>query len=259
MFITESMRTFAPSAAFLISSAACWSGVVGACITSNPTSRAIFMRSAKLSLAGSISRRTPFLIGKGAEDGVASALRDAGESAKSSPMPDMLSPVEQAAVTVVFRNSRREELHIHTSEVFEFRHSTLILSGRPAAGIGSSEKQRSKIATSPQLIQVNLRIPHLGGLQVFVPGNLVSLVRSGARHHAGQGGFGALGGLIVEITAGNAFDKRFLFLGVRELEVGSETSGDREFLGLRRIFGGRASGLPGFVAPDAQRTRVRRL
>src|SRR6266550_116077 len=77
------------------------------------------------------------------------------------------------------------------------------------------EKQRSKIATSPQLIQVNLRIPHLGGLQVFVPGNLVSLVRSGARHHAGQGGFGALGGLIVEITAGNAFDERFLFLGGR--------------------------------------------
>src|SRR2546429_9158021 len=84
-------------------------------------------------------------------------------------------------------------------------------------------------------------------------------VRSGARHHAGQGGFGALGGLIVEITAGNAFDERFLFFGVRELEVGSETFGDREFLGLRRIFGGRASGLPGFVAPDAQPTPGRRL
>src|SRR2546425_351106 len=46
MFITESMRIFAPSAAFLISSALLASGSVGACTTSKPTSRAILKRSA---------------------------------------------------------------------------------------------------------------------------------------------------------------------------------------------------------------------
>src|SRR2546429_7559980 len=51
MFITESMRILAASAAFLISSALCSSGSVGACTTSNPASRAILKRSAKLSIA----------------------------------------------------------------------------------------------------------------------------------------------------------------------------------------------------------------
>lgn len=66
------------------------------------------------------------MIGNGAEGGVGSVLRDACESAISSLVPHMLSPAEQAVVTVVFRNSRREELHIYTSEAFEFRGSTRI-------------------------------------------------------------------------------------------------------------------------------------
>src|SRR2546429_7175683 len=62
MFITESMRILAASAAFLISSALCSSGSVGACTTSNPASRAILKRSAMLSFAGNISNQTPFLM-----------------------------------------------------------------------------------------------------------------------------------------------------------------------------------------------------
>src|SRR6266436_512362 len=127
MFITESIRMFAPSAAFLISSALCSSGVVGACITSKPTSRAIFMRSAILSLAGSISSSTPFLIGRVA--GGASVPRGAGEAASKSAKPQTLSPAEQAVVTVDFRNSRREGLHICTSkELSKLRRSPRIFS-----------------------------------------------------------------------------------------------------------------------------------
>src|SRR5207302_7210793 len=67
IFMTESIRMEAASAAFLISSAACSSGVVGACTTSKPTSRTILKRSALLSCLGSMSRSTPFLIGGAAE------------------------------------------------------------------------------------------------------------------------------------------------------------------------------------------------
>ena len=54
MFITESIRMFALSAAFLISSASLSSGVVGACTTSKPASRPNLNRSAWLRLLGSM-------------------------------------------------------------------------------------------------------------------------------------------------------------------------------------------------------------
>ena len=60
MFMTESTRSPEDSAAFLISSALCSSGVVGACTTSKPTSRASLKRSAKLRLAGSMLSTRPF-------------------------------------------------------------------------------------------------------------------------------------------------------------------------------------------------------
>src|SRR6266446_510162 len=115
MFMTESMRMFAPSAAFFISSASFSSGVVGAWTTSKPTSCASFMRSAQLSLAGSMSNTRPFLMGSGAGGGVARALPNGRAAAKSSPSPQALSPAEQAVVAVDFRNSRRDGFHIHTS------------------------------------------------------------------------------------------------------------------------------------------------
>src|SRR5260370_19667998 len=121
MFMTESMRMFAPSAAFFISSASFSSGVVGAWTTSKPTSCASFMRSAQLSLAGSMSKTRPFLMGSGAGGGVARALPNGRAAAKNSPSPQALSPAEQAVVAVDFRNSRRNRFRIHTS----LQHSKL--------------------------------------------------------------------------------------------------------------------------------------
>ena len=97
--MTESIRMEAASAAFLISSAACSSAVVGACTTSKPTSRTILKRSALLSCLGSMSRSTPFLIG-GAAESADEVNIDAGRPA--------LTPAEQAAVMEDFRNSRRD-------------------------------------------------------------------------------------------------------------------------------------------------------
>src|SRR2546421_12553413 len=65
-----------------------------------------------------MSRSTPFLIGKGAGDGVVATRFGLGERAKISPAPDAPIAAEQAVVTVVFRNSRREgfSMDIDTSE-----------------------------------------------------------------------------------------------------------------------------------------------
>src|SRR5438067_9689375 len=54
-----------------------------------------------------MSRSTPFLIGKGAGDGVVATRFGLGERAKISVAPDAPIAAEQAVVTVVFRNSRR--------------------------------------------------------------------------------------------------------------------------------------------------------
>src|SRR5690242_17752029 len=61
------MRNPVFSDAFLTSSASCWSGMVGHSISSNPASRAIWKRSAMLTLLGSISNSTAFLIGSRAD------------------------------------------------------------------------------------------------------------------------------------------------------------------------------------------------
>src|SRR5437016_3021714 len=65
-----------------------------------------------------MSRSPPFLIGKGAGDGVVATRFGLGERAKISPAPDAPIAAEQAVVTVVFRNSRREgfSMDIDTSE-----------------------------------------------------------------------------------------------------------------------------------------------
>jgi hypothetical protein len=68
-----------------------------------------------------MSSSTPFLIGRVA--GGASASHGAGEAARMSAKLHTLSPAEQAVVTD-FRNSRREELRIYTSEeLSKLRHS----------------------------------------------------------------------------------------------------------------------------------------
>src|ERR1700740_1360484 len=104
MFITESMRMFAASAAFLISSALRSSGSVGTWATSKPTSLAILKRSVALSFAGSISYQTPFLIESvGGEAGALEVAPASRESARDPP-PRLAA---HAAVTEDFKNSRR--------------------------------------------------------------------------------------------------------------------------------------------------------
>src|SRR6266850_4720944 len=67
-----------------------------------------------------MSSSTPFLIG--------SVAGGVGEAARKSAKPHTLSPAEQAVDTVDFKNSRREELHISTSEeLSKLRHSRRIL------------------------------------------------------------------------------------------------------------------------------------
>src|SRR2546429_2610518 len=105
MFITESMRIFTASAAFLISSALCSSGSVGACTTSKPTSRAILKRSAVLSFAGSISNQTPFLMESVGGDGGVREDSPAVRELANGPPP---KPAEQTTAAEVFRNSRRD-------------------------------------------------------------------------------------------------------------------------------------------------------
>src|SRR5205807_2600606 len=113
MFITESMRILAASAAFLISSALCSSGSVGACTTSNPASRAILKRSAMLSFAGNISNQTPFLMESvGGNNRVSEGTLTASESATARP----LRPAVQATRTEDFRNSRRDGRRIVTPQ-----------------------------------------------------------------------------------------------------------------------------------------------
>ncbi len=141
----------------------------------------------------------------GSVAGGASVLRDAREAAKSSAMPHALSPAEQAVVIVDFRNSRREGLHIYTSEeLSKPRHSPRIPFPQDPRPKSVQRKNKIQKPISAQFVQVNLRSPRLGGLQRLLPGDLASGIRCGAGHHARKGGFGALVRLIVKITAGNA-------------------------------------------------------
>src|SRR5215472_16835873 len=98
------MRMLAASAAFLTSSAWRSSGSVGACTTSNPTSRAILYRSAMLSFSGSIPNHTPFLRESTGGDARGFEVRPATKELANPPPP---RPAAHAAVTEDFRNSRR--------------------------------------------------------------------------------------------------------------------------------------------------------
>src|SRR6267143_3356905 len=117
---------------------------------------------------------------------------------------------------------------------------------------------KSRILTSPQLVQVNLRVPRLRGLQRLFPSDLASRIRGSAGHDARKGGFRALVRLIVEMAAGDTFNERFLLLPVRKFQVRSELS----CCGKRRLPGvlcGSALSQPGLVSPDAERASVRGL
>src|SRR5205823_6703500 len=116
MFITESIRMFAASAASLISSAFRSSGSVGTCATSKPTSRASLKRSAVLSFAGNISNQTPFLIesvgGKGG------GAEDAACELANAPWPKLAA---QTAVAEDFKNSRRDGRRISSPQCSLFK------------------------------------------------------------------------------------------------------------------------------------------
>src|SRR5438445_12126991 len=63
----------------------------------------------------------------------------------------------------------------------------------------------------------------------------------------------------MEMAATDALDEGLLLFRIGELEIGGKASGDRERLILCRSFCARSSGLPPFIAPDAERAGVRRL
>src|SRR6266481_1196863 len=231
MFMTESMRISAASAAFLSSSALCSSGSVGACSTSNPISRASLSRSAQERLAGNISRRMPFLIGGGAGEG-APATRD---------LPSVPARVAaQAAPAVDFRNRLRDSSCITPLQLLSFLFRI----------------------TSPQPVQINPRFQDLAGLHYFIPCNLVIFVGGSARQNARNRRLRSFVSLIMKSSARYAIHKRFLFLAVSEFQIGSEVSRDREGLRIRfifRRFRRRHGSLPRLIAPDSERSRVRRL
>src|SRR6266481_91031 len=156
-----------------------------------------------------MSMTRPFLIGKSAGGGDASASNDAGEAGARSARPQMPSPVEQAIVAVDFRNSRRDGVFLRTSEgVAKLVYSPRILS-----------QLEIRSANSTQLIQVNLRVPLLGGLQRLFPCDFPSRIRRRARHHARKSGFSSLVRLIVKLSADNTAHKRLLLLPVRKFQV----------------------------------------
>src|SRR6266480_2509933 len=142
-------------------------------------------------------------------------------------------PATQLAVAEDFRNSRRDARRICTP---------------PRQGFPRN------LARVPlgQFIQVDLRIPYLGRLHKFVPGDLVSLVCGAASHHTGKSRFGALGRLVMQIAAADAFNEGLLLFAIGELQIGRKASRDRERTGLRFIFFGETACLPRFIAPDAE-------
>src|SRR6516225_3443667 len=110
-------------------------------------------------------------------------------------------------------------------------------------------------------VEIEVRIPHLGGFQRVVPGDFVTGVGGGARHHARKRRFGTGGGLIVKFSADDAVEEGLLFFRVGSLEVGAEIAGNRKGLLLRGVLvlGLGAGILPRLVSPDAERADVRRL
>jgi hypothetical protein len=97
MFITESMRMFAASAAFLISSALRSSGSVGACV------RRHFEAVRGAQLRGSISYHTPFLRESVGGDAEVLEVAPATRESARAPLPRLAA---HAAVTEELKNSR---------------------------------------------------------------------------------------------------------------------------------------------------------
>src|SRR5215469_7930246 len=104
MFITESIRIPAESAAFLISSALWIFGSVGACTISKPASRASLKRSPRLSFSGNMSKTKPFVRESGG-DNAKPLARDPIDEAWHAPP---VKPAAHRVVTEDLRNSRRE-------------------------------------------------------------------------------------------------------------------------------------------------------
>src|SRR6266446_1014108 len=166
-----------------------------------------------------MSRRIPFFMGSGSGDAAAAPRDSASVPARAA---------AQAALIEDFRNCRRDSLYI-------------------------------KPFTSPQLVQVNSRVQHVGRLHDRVPCHLTIFVCRRARQNARYRRLRSFVSLIVKSSARYAIYKRFLFLAVSEFQIGSEVSGDREDLRLRFVFRRRHGSLPRLIAPDSERSGVRRL
>jgi len=114
------------------------------------------------------------------------------------PRPDTPRPVEQAVVTEVFRNSRRDGLCIGTSEGRgngAFPANPFLW--EPLRKLDHGPAKRRSGNLSAQIVQVNFRVPCLAGLSVS-PMTLRVLYRRSAGHYARKRRFGALVRLIVE-------------------------------------------------------------
>src|SRR4029077_12942214 len=142
-----------------------------------------------------MSSRTPFLIGSAGE-GLA-ATRD---------LPSVPARVAaQAALTEDFRNCRRDSSCIIPPHPFSFLLRMFI---RPARTLVRKYRHRSPGVvvrlTSPQLVQINPRLQHLGRLHYLLPRNLVILVRRCAREYAGNSRLGTFSSLVVKIADADA-------------------------------------------------------
>src|SRR5438552_3822581 len=141
-----------------------------------------------------MSRSTPFLIGKGAGDGVVATRFGLGERAKISVAPDAPIAAEQAVVTVVFRNSRREgfSMDIDTSEeLLRLPDAKWITLRQIRRRNQFGEETKIRNRRSAQFVQVDLGIPCFAGFQRLFPSDFAARIRSGARHHAGKCGLRA--------------------------------------------------------------------
>src|SRR5882757_6646313 len=85
------------------------------------------------------------------------------------------------------------------------------------------------------------------------------LIRRRARQYARNRRLRPFIRLVVKTSAANAVHKRLLLLAVGKFQVRREISGNRESLRVRFVFSRRHGCLPRFIAPNSQRSGVRRL
>src|SRR5712672_896909 len=112
---------------------------------------------------------------------------------------------------------------------------------------------------SDQFLQINPRVQYFARLHNLVPRNLVALVSRRARQYAGNRRLRPFIRLVVKISAGDALHKRLLLLAIGKFQVGREISGNRESLRVRFVLSRRHRRLPGLIAPNSQRSGIRRL